>query len=140
MKDWFLRFAYPGQDPSKPVEDGGRYQVSFCINDRCISLRQYGAIEVTIVDDFTTINTTLSTHILYDGRVIRHLHQETNGAWYVSSYGYGNNTVVNALPPDAAPGPYSTLPVSMAPANQLLGPFIFNSGDYQMLQTILLNH
>jgi RHS repeat-associated protein len=140
MKDWFLRFVYPGQDPSEPVVDEHRYSVSFCINDRCVPMGPYGAIEVEVVDDFTTVNTTLSTHILYNGRVVRHLYQGEDGAWYVSSYGYGNNTVVDALPPDAVPGPDSTVSVSMAPPNQLLGPYIFNNGDYQMFQTILLNH
>jgi hypothetical protein len=141
MKDWFLRFVYPGQDTSEPVMDEQSYSVSFCINNRCFPMGKYGAIVVDISDDgFTTTNTTKPTHILYNGKVVRHLYQGEGGAWYVSSYGYGNNTVVDALPPDAASGPDSTVPVSMAPANQLLGPFIFNNGDYQMFQTIILNH
>jgi hypothetical protein len=98
----------------------------------------FGAIRVDIVDDFTTVNTTLPTHILYDGRVVRHLYQDESGAWHVSSYGYGNNTATTGTI-YTTQGPQN-VEISTAPANQLFGPFIFNNGDSQMLQTIILNH
>lgn len=123
MKYWFLRFAYPGQNPSQPVISGQSYSVSLCINDRCVPMAQYGAITVKVIDDFRTVNTTGPTHILYDGQIARHLYQAENGAWYVSTYGYGNNTI---------PG--------MDMMNQSAGPYIFNNLDEQMFQTIILNH
>jgi hypothetical protein len=86
---------------------------------------QYGAIVVDVSDDgFTTVNTTLSTHILYDGQVVRHLYQEDDGNWYVSSYGYGNNTTVDLVTPGPPPGlgEPNTVPVSLALMNDLAGP------------------
>jgi RHS repeat-associated protein len=139
MKYWFLRFAYPGQDPSEPVVDEQAYSVSFCINDRCFPMGPFGKIVVNISNGgFKTTNTTDPSHILYNGQVVRRLYQEEDGAWHVSSYGYGNNTATTGTV-YTTHGPQN-VEWSTAPANQLLGPYIFNNADQQMRMTILLNH
>jgi hypothetical protein len=90
MKDYLLRFAYPGQDPSQPVVSGNSYSVGFPYTH--LSMGPLGAIVVSVENNgFTSINTTLSTHVLDDGKAIRNLYQGDDGAWYVTTYGFGNN-------------------------------------------------
>ena len=90
--DYMSRFAYPNQDPSQPTEERYTYTVGIPILN--IDMAEFGAIYFqTSNGGLTTSNTTLSTHILYDGRVDRIATQNANGDWVVTTYGYGNNVI-----------------------------------------------
>jgi hypothetical protein len=89
MADQLSRFAYPGQDPTKPVVDGGHYTV---YDTRLGIGVPGGPIETRISPDgLTIINRTLPGHILFDGQILRRAHRAHNGAWFVTTHGIGNN-------------------------------------------------
>jgi len=109
---------------------------------------KYGAIEVFVLNGgFTTVNTTLPTHILYDGRVDRTISQSPDGSWIVTTHGYGNNetryAVFDPQRPDLNP---IIIPVNLSSLNGWGGPIlpggvdIFNTVDEQMLNYIQANH
>ena len=62
-------------------------------------------------------------HIFFDGVVIRRLTQSDDGAWYVTTHGFGNN---------AQPGTNGV--------NQLVGPEVFDELDRQMRAYIERHH
>lgn len=79
-----------------------------------------GGIVTTRVseDGLTIVNTTTPLHILYNGRIVRTAF-ETDGSWFVTTHGVGNNVV---------PG--------MATANQYWGPVQFNRLDARLRQAL----
>jgi len=142
MKDYFLRFAYPGQNPANPVIDRHSYTVGYPYTNFPMQFG-WGAIQVRISEDgFTSVNTTKPGHILYDGKIIRHLSQGADGAWQVTTTGYGNNTTVNVITPGSPPGlnPPNEIPVSLSSVNTWQGVGIFNDLDHQMIAYIEDHH
>ncbi len=103
MTDALSRFAYPGQDSSKPVQDYGTYPVEPFNLSSDPKIQAKGMIQVNIFKGgLETVNRTLPGHIFYNGQVIRTLSQDSDGAWRVTTYGDGTNTntgiaLVNAL-------------------------------------------
>jgi len=129
-EDYLTRFQYPGQWPGSPVTDLGSYNVwpaelwgipnaAFCYTGMCDS----GAITVDISDDRLTItNYTQDSHIFNVGDVERTIHQDSDGNWYVTTYGAGINDGYGIIP-----GPW------IDSANQTVGPYAFELVDFQML-------
>jgi RHS repeat-associated protein len=112
--DYMSRFAYPNQDPSRTAKPYYQYSVGIPILN--IDLAEFGAIIFTTSNGgLTTTNTTLPTHILYDGRVDRTASQNSNGDWIVTTQGVGNNVY---------PG--------MNIANTIGGEMLFQIVDVQM--------
>jgi RHS repeat-associated protein len=121
MIEYMSRFAYPNQDPSQPAQPYRIYTVGIPIVG--LDLDQIGSIRFTTSNGgLTTRNTTLSTHILYDGVVIRTADQNERGDWVITTQGYGNNVV---------PG--------MDVANDVGGPILFNTVDTQMFLYIAID-
>jgi hypothetical protein len=119
MTDQFARFSLPGRDPSMPIEDGGTYPVYIPGTDRHV-----GDVRTKITNDGLTIeNRTKEGHIFFDGVVVRTLTQSDDGAWYVTTHGFGNNV---------RPGANVV--------NQLVGPEVFNELDRQMRANIERHH
>ena len=111
MADQFSRFAFPGQDPSKPVKNG---EVNLVYDPR---LGWPGGNVLTTVseDGLTITNRTLRGHILFDGQIERTATQASDGSWYVTTRGIGNNVI---------PG--------MNIANEWRGPQIFDELDRRL--------
>jgi hypothetical protein len=119
MADQFARFSLPGRDPSMPIKDEGIYPVH--IPDTNVHV---GDVRTRITDDGMTIeNRTEEGHIFFDGVVVRKLTQTDDGAWYVTTRGFGNNV---------QPGTNVV--------NQLVGPEVFNELDRQMRANIERHH
>ncbi len=109
----------PGNDPSIPVENLKFYKVFVPGTDLYV-----GDIQTLISDDgLTIINRTQPGHIFFDGTVERRATQSSDGAWYVTTRGIGNNVV---------PG--------MNWVNQIFGPDIFNELDRRMRTNIEIHH
>ena len=87
MVDWLSRYAYPGQDPSKPVVNDGTYDVY----DPRTDLYAGKIRTVVSPDGLTVINRTLKGHIFFDGQIARHAVQAPNGSWFMTTHGIGNN-------------------------------------------------
>lgn len=119
MRDYMSRHAYPGQDPSKPVENG---QKSTVYDPR--TGMWGGPIRTEVSNDGLTIsNFTRPGHPLHDGRIIRTAQQQPDGSWTVTTRGYGNNLI---------PG--------MNKVNDWQGPKIFKAVDEQMAANIRAHH
>jgi len=118
--DQLSRFAVPGQDPSKPVVNNNIYSAS---DPRSILGQQLGGSVITNIssDGLTIRNTTLPfpAHIFSDGVIVRTATQSSDGAWYITTHGYGNNVIPGA-----------------ATINEIQGPKIFNFVDEQMRRNI----
>jgi hypothetical protein len=83
-----------------------------------------GDVWTRITNDGLTIeNRTMPGHIFFDGVVVRTLTQSEDGAWYVTTHGFGNNV---------QPGTNVV--------NQLVGPEVFNELDRQMRANIERHH
>ena len=110
----------PGRDPSLPVLQGQRtYPVHIPGTDIYV-----GDLKTRITDGGLTIeNRTREGHIFFDGVVVRRLTQSEDGAWYVTTHGFGNNV---------RPGTNVV--------NQLVGPEVFNELDRQMRANIERHH
>ncbi|WP_444941310.1 hypothetical protein ACJJI3_01900 [Microbulbifer sp. ZKSA004] len=100
MKDQHSRFVVPGQDPSRPVEDGNIYKVydpriDIRLADSGYRWKFYAGKVLTSVseDGLSITNTTLAGHVLYDGEINRQLYRAESGAWHVRTTGYGNNLI-----------------------------------------------
>jgi HK97 family phage portal protein len=119
IADYASRYAYPGQDPSRPVEDRGRYVVYFP-GTRIPA----GLIETRVSSDGLTVtNVTRPLHVLYSGQVERTFRRTPDGTWQVVTHGNGNNIIpgMNAL-------------------NRLFGPEIFDEIDQQLRSGIDRHH
>jgi hypothetical protein len=115
MADQLTRFAFPGQDPSRPVESGSRNLVT----DPATGITA-GNVQTFVMDDGrTVVNVTLPDHILHDGMVERRAVQQSDGSWKVETQGIGNNET---------PG--------MNIVNSLVGPEVFNELDGRLRQNI----
>ncbi|KAB0264979.1 RHS repeat-associated core domain-containing protein, partial [Microvirga brassicacearum] len=115
IRDKATRYAFPGQDPSKPVSHLGIYEV----RDPYMGFFG-GSIQVQISENgLTIVNQTQIGHTFHDGRVTRSFSQSEDGSWSVSTRGRGNN-------PEAF----------NAAANNFFGPEVFNQLDRQMRETI----
>jgi len=110
VKEKATRHAYPGQDPDTVVQDGGRYLV----RDEITGAPGGYVITNISSDGFTIVNTTTPLHVFHDGQVVRVVFQR-NGAWFVSTHGFGNNVI---------PG--------MNTVNQLFGPIQFRLLDNRL--------
>jgi hypothetical protein len=135
MQDYFSRFAYPGQNPANPVTGGNSYVVGYPFTNLPM---QFGWGEIVVYVNqggLTSTNITKPPHILYDGKITRHAYQAENGAWYVSTYGSGNN-VIHTIPVTMN----RDIQWSMAWTNETMGVHIFNDVDKNMLAYILENH
>ncbi len=110
MADYMSRFGVPGQDPSKPVQDMHKYWVY----DPRTEMPAGKVLTQISKDGLTITNTTLPGHVLYDGEIVRSA-TEKDGAWYVTTHGFGNNVI---------PG--------MNRINEWQGPKIFDYMDMQM--------
>jgi hypothetical protein len=113
LVDALSRFAFPGQDPSQPIINGNDYYVTpFDEFENYPNIQVKGHIQVIVRNGgLTSINSTLPGHIFYNGVVERTLTQESDGAWRVTTHGYGKNTNVET-----------------ALVNQIAGPQIFQDG------------
>jgi hypothetical protein len=84
-----IRFAYPGQKLSEPIQDREFY---FVVPFKGTSYEALGAIQSFVSQDhLTTANVALPTHIFYAGRIDRQAKQSANGEWHVITHGTGNN-------------------------------------------------
>jgi hypothetical protein len=121
IEDAMTRFAFPGQDSSKPIEDRHTDSVwPF----KGTPYEALGAIESRVSEDhLTTANIALPTHIFYVGRVDRTATLTANGDWIVSTRGTGNNIFFE-----------------MDAVNQETGGYVFNFVDLQMRIYITENH
>jgi len=120
MIDYLARFAFPGQDPGSPIHNLDINYVSL----GPISMGSLGKIQTFVSNGGLTIkNVTQPGHIFYDGIIIRKAYKGEDGAWYVRTYGYGNNRVIG-----------------MDTTNQFFGPSIFNALDQQMINQIQAHH
>jgi aconitase A len=116
-----VRFAYPGQDPSEPIDD---LELYFVVPFKGTSYEALGAIQSFVSDDhLTTANIAMPTHIFYAGRVDRNATLSASGDWIVSTRGTGNNIFFE-----------------MDMVNQETGADIFNIVDLQMRIYITENH
>jgi len=126
IADAMIRFAYPGQKPSEPIEDQ-EFSFVFPFNKKPFKDTPYealGAIQSFVSDDhLTTANVALPTHIFYVGRVDRKATLAANGDWIVSTRGTGNNIFFE-----------------MDAVNQETGGYIFNFVDLEMRIYITENH
>jgi hypothetical protein len=121
IADAMTRFAYPGQDPSKPVRNNDTNSVWPFEGTPYEAL---GAIQTFVSEDYlTTANIALPTHMFYAGRVDRQAKQSANGDWVVSTRGTGNNIFFG-----------------MDVMNQETGAQIFDLVDLQMRIYIMENH
>ena len=111
IKDYMRRFAVPGQDPNKPVENNSINEVY----DPRTGLYAGRVLAQFSGDGLTVTNTTLPGHLLYDGQIIRTATMDSAGAWSITTIGWGNNG-----------NPY------MAELNVWQGKEIFNYFDNQM--------
>jgi hypothetical protein len=119
MADQLARFAVPGQDPSRPVEDREINPVYDPVEGTLV-----GSVRTTIsLDGLTITNTTLPGHIFHDGQIVRSAQQAGDGSWSVSTHGTGNNQT---------PG--------MNYINEWFGPDIFNGIDQYLQQNIERHH
>lgn len=108
--DQMSRYAVPGQNPSRPVQDLHIYPVRDPRNGLYV-----GRVLTEISNEGLTIkNTTRPGHLLSNGQIERSASQR-NSAWYVTTRGTGNNVV-----------PF------MNYINEWQGPKIFNYMDEQM--------
>jgi hypothetical protein len=118
MADVMSRFAVPGQDPSEPIQSGGKYSVS----DPTLTFNGVGAPGGTVISQIsnnglTVTNTTTAVHFLCCGEINRTASQ-SGGAWYVSTHGTGQNIY----------------PMNLL--NSSHGPEVFQAVDAQMRQYI----
>jgi RHS repeat-associated protein len=128
MIDQHSRFGVPGQDPAIPVRDNQLYDVYDPRNPVDLPgdfvWRLYAGRVLTFVSDdgMTITNYTRRFHLLHDGLITRALSLE-NGAWYVTTHGFGNNVI-----------PFAD------DANEFFGPKIFDYVDAQMRANIEAHH
>lgn len=115
MVDYVSRFAYPGQDPSVPAVTNNFYLVK----DPWYGVPGGWVRTIISKDGLTVTNITTRAHALYNGQIVR-TATFANGAWQMTTHGWGNNTV---------PG--------MNEVNQEYGPKIFDRLDEQMKEYIL---
>lgn len=119
IADHLSRYAVPGQNPSIPAETNGEYDAY----DPWAGLPA-GRVKTEISPDGLTVtNKTLPGHILYDGKIVRSASQGSDGAWYVTTHGFGNNVI---------PG--------MNVLNEKIGPQIFETMDEKMKDNIARHH
>jgi len=89
--DQMSRYAVPGQDPSKSVINLGIYHVY----DPRTGIYAGNVITTVTNQGFTITNRTLPGHLFYDGEIIRTAVQ-IDGAWYITTHGFGNNVILGA--------------------------------------------
>ena len=115
MADQLPRFAFPGQDATRPAENGSRHLAS----DPATGITA-GNVRTFVLDDgLTVVNVTLPDHMLHDGMVERRAVQQTDGSWTITTQGVGNNET---------PG--------MNIINDLAGPKVFNELDGRLRENI----
>jgi hypothetical protein len=114
---YLSRYAYPGQNPFKPVSSGDINIVW----DYKTGLP--GGQVVTYVDGLAAVNKTLRDHVFYDGVAVRTVFQGAHGGWYISTHSYGNN--------------WSNL---SAQINTAEGPGVFTHADVLMLSEVIRDH
>jgi len=126
IADAMIRFAFPGQKPSEPIEDhhfGSVWPFSVW-PFKGTPFEALGAIESRVSKDhLTTANIAQPTHMFYKGEVHRQAIHAANGDWHVFTQGYGNNIFFK-----------------MDAVNQTTGAAIFNFVDMQMRTYIEENH
>ena len=111
MADQLSRFAVPGQDPRKPLENNNDYNVL----DPVFGMR-VGTVNTRVSSDgLVVINRTNSDHIFFNGIITRTATQDEDGSWYVTTQGVGNNVYLgmNLINQDAGPSIFSTLDQQM---------------------------
>ena len=91
MIEYLHRYAWPGQNPVIPVNDGDINTVSDP-RPSIFSAVKPGGDVITHVspDGLTIVNRTLEGHVFHDGMITRQLSQ-VDGNWYVTTTGVGNN-------------------------------------------------
>ena len=135
MRDYMLRHAVPGQDPSRPVTNGQESTVvdprggfwGAVQGGRQLVQGQTDRVRTDISNDGLSIsNSTLPGHALHDGRIVRTAYQDDQGNWRVRTHGYGNNE--------------GLMPGVNAGLNQWQGPQIFRAVDEGMAANIRAHH
>ncbi len=123
VRDAFLRFGWPGQDPSSPLVPGGPptrghvYDPRLSPNPRMTEM-PVGQVDTVVSEDGRTIvNRTVPGHPLHDGETTRSLTINRDGSWIVRTTGVGNNESI-------VPG--------MNKINEWQGEKIFNEVDRQL--------
>ena len=92
MVDQLSRYAFPGQDPSVPVENLDINTVSDPRPGLLSRFAPGGDVRTYVSEDgLTVVNQTMPGHIFHDGIIERELTQ-VNGDWFVTTRGVGNNT------------------------------------------------
>ena len=135
MRDYMSRHAVPGQDPSRPVQNGQESTVvdprggfwGAVQGGRSLLQGQQDRVRTEVSDDGLTVsNRTLPGHALHDGRIVRTAYQDGEGNWRVRTHGYGNNE--------------GMFPSVNAALNQSQGPEIFRAVDEGMAANIRRHH
>jgi hypothetical protein len=119
IADQLSRYAIPGQDAAVPAENGKIYPVL----DPWTGMYAGNVRTNMTADGLTVTNTTLPGHVFYNGQIMRTATQGPDGAWYVTTHGFGNNV---------EPGANDV--------NQYVGPEVFRTVDAQMRANIELHH
>lgn len=124
MKCYLLRFAYPGQDPRRPVRDS---DVNSVRDPRWFGRFLPGGIVKTMVspDGLTIVNHTQPGHVFHDGILIRTM-KRVNKKWYMKTIGLGRNERWGIFSAGI-----------MARINQAQGPSLFNRVDELMSEFIV---
>ncbi|MCI0550214.1 MAG: hypothetical protein L0287_04610, partial [Anaerolineae bacterium] len=129
MQSYATMFQYPGQNPLYPVQNGGIYfvfpapQLARLFGNP--ALLWSGAITVEIRNGgLTLINRSMPTHIFHDGLVERSYTQREDGAWVVTTTGYGTNV-------------WPGVGTAIDAANDAVGAPTFTAVDAQMLTFIV---
>lgn len=117
------RYGRPGQDSSVPLRDGERGMV---FDPRTGMPAGYVKTEIS-PDGLTITNKTLPFHVFHSGEIVRTMHQDESGAWYVTTRGIGNNVLWLPLPQGGR-----VPPEFFALINAWQGPKIFTFMDGQM--------
>lgn len=142
MRDYLLRHAVPGQDPSRPVTDGQTSTVSdprllgrTAQNSRWLGTGESDRVQTHVSADGLSIsNTTLPGHALHDGRIIRTATQQPDGSWTITTRGYGNND--GQFLGNNWFGRQTAAPEVAARLNEWQGPQIFTAVDQAMAANI----
>jgi hypothetical protein len=135
MRDYMRRHAVPGQNPSRPVQNG---QVSLAMDPRGGAWGAWQALRLGVQgpqdlvrteisnDGLSISNRTLPSHALHDGRIVRTAYQDQQGNWHIRTHGYGNNE-----------GIFHRISARL---NQTQGPEIFRTVDQGMAEDIRRHH
>jgi hypothetical protein len=107
MADQLARFSVPGRDPSNPVQ----HLDTSLVEDLRTGFPAGWVWTAVGHNGLTITNYTAPVHLFYDGIVARGATQTDDGAWYVTTRGFGNNVVpgMNIINGEEGPAAFKIL-------------------------------